>query len=268
CEPCRSRHPAFARLTRIALRPSRPCHAALTRLARIALRPGRPSGSLWPGLPFFGLRPDRALCARDAAPSPRPARAGRPCRSALALRAGGSLGSRGPGRPGGALRPLWTFAPCKHQRRRDSTHRKHGPHDVLLPAAERRACVLRRGGVKRRRDTPSDACGHDVTGTADARVDVLIGGGGFAGLSLPIALRQALGSDFSVTLADPALAAPGRDARASAIAAAARRLFETVGAWQEVQAAAQPILDMVITDSRLGDAMRPVFLTFDGELQP
>src|SRR5262249_36512986 len=31
---------------------------------------------------------------------------------------------------------------------------------------------------------------------------------------------------------------------------------------------AQPILDMVITDSRLGDAVRPVFLTFDGEVAP
>ena len=31
---------------------------------------------------------------------------------------------------------------------------------------------------------------------------------------------------------------------------------------------AQPILDMVITDSRLGDAVRPVFLTFAGEIEP
>ena len=31
---------------------------------------------------------------------------------------------------------------------------------------------------------------------------------------------------------------------------------------------AQPILDMVVTDSRLGDAVRPVFLTFAGEVEP
>src|SRR5262245_15962385 len=102
----------------------------------------------------------------------------------------------------------------------------------------------------------------------DARTDVLIGGGGFAGLSLAIALRQALGSSFSVTVADPALAAPGKDERASALAAAARRLFETIGVWQDVAAVAQPILDMVITDSRLADALRPVFLTFEGEIEP
>src|SRR5690348_11384620 len=110
--------------------------------------------------------------------------------------------------------------------------------------------------------------GCDVTERDESRTDVLIGGAGFAGLSLAIALRQALGKPFSVTVADPALATPGRDERASAIAAAARRLFEAVGAWQAVSDAAQPILDMVITDSKLGDAIRPVFLTFDGEIQP
>ena len=31
---------------------------------------------------------------------------------------------------------------------------------------------------------------------------------------------------------------------------------------------AQPILDMVITDSRLADPVRPVFLTFAGEVEP
>src|SRR5215813_15523932 len=104
--------------------------------------------------------------------------------------------------------------------------------------------------------------------TAPVReVDVLIGGAGFAGLSLAIALRQALGPSFSVTVADPALAA-GKDERASAIAAAARRLFETIGVWGAAAGQSQPILDMVITDSRLGDAARPVFLTFDGEITP
>lgn len=101
------------------------------------------------------------------------------------------------------------------------------------------------------------------------RTDVVIAGGGFAGLTLAIALRQALGASFSVIVADPAL---GRthsgDLRASAIAAAARRLFETIGVWDEAARDAQPILDMAITDSRLNDAVRPVFLTFGGEVVP
>jgi 2-octaprenyl-6-methoxyphenol hydroxylase len=96
----------------------------------------------------------------------------------------------------------------------------------------------------------------------------LIGGAGFAGLALAIALKQALGPSFGVTVADPALGRASNDARASAIVAAARRLFETIGVWDAVAADAQPILDMRITDSRLADAVRPVFLTFDGDVEP
>jgi 2-octaprenyl-6-methoxyphenol hydroxylase len=99
-------------------------------------------------------------------------------------------------------------------------------------------------------------------------VDVLIGGAGFAGLSLAIALRQALGPSFAVAIADPAFARPPADARASAIVAAARRLFETIGVWERVTGQAQPILDMIVTDSRLQDAVRPVFLRFDGDVEP
>src|SRR3979409_424849 len=95
------------------------------------------------------------------------------------------------------------------------------------------------------------------------RIDVLIGGGGFAGLARAIALRQGLGDSFAVTVADPALGnSHAGDARASAIAAAARRLFETIGVWDRVAGGAQPILDMVVTDSKLHDVMRPTYLTF------
>jgi len=100
-----------------------------------------------------------------------------------------------------------------------------------------------------------------------ANTDVLIAGGGFAGLALALALRRALGPRFAVALADPELAR-GDDLRASAIAAAPRRMFEALGVWDAVGAEAQPILDMVITDSRVEDAVRPVFLTFEGEIEP
>jgi 2-octaprenyl-6-methoxyphenol hydroxylase len=100
-------------------------------------------------------------------------------------------------------------------------------------------------------------------------IDVLIAGGGFAGLALAIALRQGLGPSFSVTVADPMLGqSHADDERASAIVAAARRLFEALGVWPDVAAQTQPILDMVVTDSRLDDAVRPVFLTFAGEIEP
>jgi len=100
------------------------------------------------------------------------------------------------------------------------------------------------------------------------RADVIIGGAGFAGLALAIALRQGLGDPFVVAVIDPTLAQPqSKDPRASAIAAAARRLFEAIEVWDAVAPNAQPILDMVVTDSKLDDAVRPTFLTFDGEVE-
>ena len=99
-------------------------------------------------------------------------------------------------------------------------------------------------------------------------VEVVIGGAGFAGLALAIALRQGLGDPFTVAVIDPALAhAQSKDPRASAIAAAARRLFEAIEVWDPVAENAQPILDMVVTDSKLDDAVRPTFLAFGGEVE-
>ncbi|MGA8321679.1 MAG: ubiquinone biosynthesis hydroxylase [Xanthobacteraceae bacterium] len=101
------------------------------------------------------------------------------------------------------------------------------------------------------------------------KIDVLIAGGGFAGLTLAIALLKALGPSFAVTVADPALVANyAKDERASAIVAGARRLYAAIGVWEDVAEQAQPILDMVVTDSKLGDAVRPVFLAFSGDVEP
>ena len=102
-----------------------------------------------------------------------------------------------------------------------------------------------------------------------AQRSIVICGGAFAGLALALALRQGLGGDIPVVVADPALATrPSRDPRATAIVAACRRLFEALGIWDGVAANAQPILDMVVTDSKLEDATRPVFLTFGGTVEP
>src|SRR5712671_224699 len=102
-----------------------------------------------------------------------------------------------------------------------------------------------------------------------AQRSIVICGGAFAGLALALAFRQGLGADVPVLVADPALATrPSRDPRATAIVAACRRLFEALGVWDQVAAGAQPILDMVVTDSKLEDATRPVFLTFAGDVEP
>ncbi|RZN31653.1 ubiquinone biosynthesis hydroxylase [Bradyrhizobium sp. Leo121] len=102
-----------------------------------------------------------------------------------------------------------------------------------------------------------------------AQRGIVICGGAFAGLALALALRQGLGTEIPVIVVDPALGQrPSRDPRATAIVAACRRLFEAIGIWAEIADTTQPILDMVVTDSRLDDATRPVFLTFAGDVEP
>lgn len=97
---------------------------------------------------------------------------------------------------------------------------------------------------------------------------IVIAGGGLAGLSLSLALKRALADGVDVVMCDPALTrAPNGDRRSYAIAAAARRMLEALGIWDQVADKAQPILDMVITDSSLQDPVRPTFLTFEGTVE-
>ena len=97
--------------------------------------------------------------------------------------------------------------------------------------------------------------------------DVLIVGGGPVGLTLALALVQSA-RGIRVGLVDRRPLSVPRDARASAIAAGVRRVFEALGVWPGMAAAAQPITSMRITDSGQGDISRPLFLTFDGDIAP
>src|SRR3981189_869543 len=113
------------------------------------------------------------------------------------------------------------------------------------------------------------SCMTRVRVRMSAQRSIVIAGGAFAGLGLALALRQGLGADFPIIVADRARAArPSHDPRATAIVAACRRLFDAIGVWDQVAGQAQPILDMVVTDSKLEDATRPVFLTFAGHVEP
>lgn len=99
-------------------------------------------------------------------------------------------------------------------------------------------------------------------------LDVLVGGGGYVGLSLAVALKQAdPGLRVAVVDMRPREAI-SKDPRASAVAAAASRMLERLGVWSQIAPHAQPMMEMIVTDSRLRDAVRPVFLTFDGEVEP
>lgn len=97
--------------------------------------------------------------------------------------------------------------------------------------------------------------------------DVLIVGGGHVGLTLALALVQSA-RGIRVGLVDRRPLSVPRDARASAIAAGVRRIFEALGVWQTMAAASQPISAMRITDSGQGDISRPLFLAFDGDVSP
>lgn len=99
-------------------------------------------------------------------------------------------------------------------------------------------------------------------------LDVLVAGAGYVGLATAVSLKQARPS-LAVAIVDAA--PPGaweRDGRASAIAAAACRMLDQLGCWQEIAPQAEAITEMIVTDSRTSDPVRPVFLTFDGEVAP
>ncbi|KTQ96489.1 2-octaprenyl-6-methoxyphenyl hydroxylase [Aureimonas ureilytica] len=104
--------------------------------------------------------------------------------------------------------------------------------------------------------------------TLPERADIVVAGAGYVGLGTAVAIRQAA-PELSVVLVD---AAPEgvweRDGRASAIAAAAIRMLTRLGVWDAIRPEAEAIREMIVTDSRTNDPVRPVFLTFGGEAEP
>ncbi|WP_404400990.1 FAD-dependent monooxygenase [Pelagibacterium halotolerans] len=97
--------------------------------------------------------------------------------------------------------------------------------------------------------------------------DIIIVGGGPAGLTLAVALVRSV-PGIDVALVDRRPLSVPRDARASAIAAGVRRVFEAIDVWPGMADAANPIRAMKITDSGTGDIARPLFLSFEGEVGP
>lgn len=94
-------------------------------------------------------------------------------------------------------------------------------------------------------------------------LDVAVAGGGYTGLAVAVAIKQAAPHlDVQVFEAAPANVWE-KDFRASAIIAAASRMLEVFGVWEVIVPHAQPIEKMIVTDSRTSDPVRPVFLTFE-----
>jgi 2-octaprenyl-6-methoxyphenol hydroxylase len=96
------------------------------------------------------------------------------------------------------------------------------------------------------------------------RTEALIVGGGMVGLSLGLALARA-GIQAAVIdrEAPAAREAEPFDGRSSAIAQASQRILAGIGVWAAMAAEAQPILDIRVSDGRVGKPAAPLFLHFD-----
>lgn len=98
-------------------------------------------------------------------------------------------------------------------------------------------------------------------------LDMMVVGGGYVGLAAAVAVKQAA-PHLSVEIVEAAPAGVWeKDERASAIIAAAGKMLSVLGVWEEIVAQSQPITKMIVTDSRTSDPVRPVFLTFDGQIE-
>jgi 2-octaprenyl-6-methoxyphenol hydroxylase len=98
--------------------------------------------------------------------------------------------------------------------------------------------------------------------------DVLIAGGSYAGLALALALSHESGGDLRIRVVSPVFPAPiasgtlPSDARGSALSRASLSLLSRIGVWPELSNHAQPVSEIVLTDSDLGDAIRPEVLRY------
>lgn len=97
--------------------------------------------------------------------------------------------------------------------------------------------------------------------TSEISADVLISGGGLAGMTLACALSRG-GLEVVIVdhLAPRATLEPLFDGRSSAIAFASYRMLEAIGVWGGMGPVAQPIEEI-----RVSDAASPLFLHFDHE---
>jgi 2-octaprenyl-6-methoxyphenol hydroxylase len=94
--------------------------------------------------------------------------------------------------------------------------------------------------------------------------EVLISGGGMVGLTLGIALAGAGVATVVVDAADPAaLQAAAYDGRSSAIARGTQQALAALGIWPDMAAAAEPILEIRVSDGKLGAGASPFFLHYD-----
>jgi 2-octaprenyl-6-methoxyphenol hydroxylase len=95
-------------------------------------------------------------------------------------------------------------------------------------------------------------------------VDVCIVGAGPVGASLACRLAtEGIATAVVDRAALPPMEHPAFDGRAYAITAGSRRVLEEAGVWERLAEQACPILDIRVSDGRLGRVSSPLFLHFD-----
>jgi 2-octaprenyl-6-methoxyphenol hydroxylase len=99
------------------------------------------------------------------------------------------------------------------------------------------------------------------------KADILIAGAALNGLAAAVALagpRALRPLDILILdQADPTkFARDSFDGRASAITASSRKMLEALGIWDEIARHAEPMRDIIVTDSKPGAGARPALLHF------
>jgi 2-octaprenyl-6-methoxyphenol hydroxylase len=117
------------------------------------------------------------------------------------------------------------------------------------------------------RQTPQRAArvrDHEPVAAATERASAVVAGDGFVALAAALSLRRELGAEARIVMAaEPQKRSSAKDGRAFAIAPSSRHVLAALGVWRELEEGAEPILDIVVTDSRLGDVVRPRLLSFE-----
>src|SRR5690625_4639499 len=104
------------------------------------------------------------------------------------------------------------------------------------------------------------------SGQAAARFDVILSGGGLVGLSLGVALADAGLAVAVVDRLEPATVVDEPfDGRASAIARGSQHVLSATGVWAHVGEDAAPILDIRVSDGKIGKRPSRLFVHFDAD---
>ena len=96
------------------------------------------------------------------------------------------------------------------------------------------------------------------------RFDVIIAGGGMAGMTLGCALAGAGVKTAVIEKSNPAqIQLPAFDGRTTSIAHGSKQVLKGIGLWPLLEPDAEPILDIRVVDGHPSRGVSPLFLHFD-----